>query len=100
MVVLDPPSFASSAGGTPFSVAKHYGAVAELALTLLAPSGRLLAVTNHRGTSLGRLRRTLREAANRVRVPVVQLKDLAAGLDCPDGPDGPAPSKSVLLTRA
>jgi predicted methyltransferase/16S rRNA U516 pseudouridylate synthase RsuA-like enzyme len=99
LVVLDPPSFASSAAGAPFAVAKHYGRAAELALAVLAPGGRLLAVTNHRKTSSGRLRRLLRDAAERSRVPVAQLKDLPSQLDCPDGPDGPVPSKSVLLTR-
>jgi 23S rRNA (cytosine1962-C5)-methyltransferase len=100
LIVLDPPSFASSAGGTPFSVAKRYGVVAERALALLAPGGRLLAVTNHRATSLGRLRRTLREAAERAELTVGKLRDLPTQLDCPDGPEGPVPSKSVLLTRA
>jgi 23S rRNA (cytosine1962-C5)-methyltransferase len=99
LIVLDPPSFASSAAGSPFAVSKHYGRAAELALAVLAPGGRLLAVTNHRKTSSGRLRRLLRDAAERARVPVVQLKDLPSQLDCPDGPDGPVPSKSVLLTR-
>lgn len=99
LVVLDPPSFASSAAGSPFAVAKHYGRAAELALAALAPGGRLLAVTNHRKTTVGRLRQLLRDAAERLRVPVVQLKDLPSQLDCPDGPDGPVPSKSVLLTR-
>jgi 23S rRNA (cytosine1962-C5)-methyltransferase len=99
LCVLDPPSFASSAGGAPFSVSKGYGLLAERALAVLAPGGHLFAVTNHRGTSLGRLRRTLREAAARAGVNIAKLKDLAPGLDCPDGPDGPAPSKSVLLTR-
>jgi 23S rRNA (cytosine1962-C5)-methyltransferase len=65
---------------------------------VLAPGGRLLAVTNHRKTSLGALRRMLRDAAARARVDVRQLKDLPSGLDCPDGPDGPEPSKSVLVT--
>ncbi len=99
LVVLDPPSFASSAAGAPFAVSKHYGRAAELALGVLAPGGRLLAVTNHRKTSSGTLRRLLRDAAERARVPVAQLKDLPSQLDCPDGPDGPVPSKSVLLTR-
>ena len=99
LIVLDPPSFASSAGGTPFSVAKRYGVVAERALALLAPGGRLLAVTNHRATSLGRLRRTLREAAGPAGISVAKLKDLPTQLDCPDGPEGPVPSKRVLLTR-
>lgn len=100
LVVLDPPSFASSAGGAPFSVAKSYGVVAERALALLAPGGTLLAVTNHRATSVGRLRGALREAAGRAGVTITKLTDLAPGLDCPDGPDGPVPSKSVLLTRS
>ena len=100
VIVLDPPSFASRAGGAAWNVEKGYGLAAERALALLAPGGRLLAVTNHRKTSLGRLRRTLREAAARARVPVAKLRDLPAGLDCPGGSDGPVPSKSVLLTRA
>jgi 23S rRNA (cytosine1962-C5)-methyltransferase len=99
LIVLDPPSFASSAEGIPFNVTKRYGAVSERALALLAPGGALLAVTNHRGTPVARLRRTLREAAQVARVPVLQLKDLPSQLDCPDGPGGPVPSKSVLLTR-
>jgi 23S rRNA (cytosine1962-C5)-methyltransferase len=98
LVVLDPPSFASDSGGAPFNVREHYAVAAERALRVLVPGGRLLAVTNHRKTSLGRLRRTLRDAAERVRVSVRQLKDLPSGLDCPAGPDGPVPSKSVLLT--
>jgi 23S rRNA (cytosine1962-C5)-methyltransferase len=98
LVVLDPPSFASDAGGAPFNVREHYGLAAERALRVLSPGGRLLAVTNHRKTSLGRLRRTLRDAAARARVSVRQLKDLPSGLDCPDGPDGPLPSKSLLVT--
>jgi 23S rRNA (cytosine1962-C5)-methyltransferase len=99
LIVLDPPSFSSSAGGAAMSIAKGYRGLAEAALELLAPGGCLLAVTNHRATSLNRLRRTLRDAAGRVGVSVAKLKDLPAGLDCPDGASGPVPSKSVLLTR-
>ena len=98
LVILDPPSFATDAGGSVFNVREHYGVAAERAFRVLAPGGRLLAVTNHRKTSLGGLRRTLRDAAARARVGVRQLKDLPSGLDCPDGPDGPEPSKSVLVT--
>lgn len=99
VVVLDPPSFSSSAGGGTFTVEKSYVAAARLALSVLAPGGRLFAVTNHRKTSLGRLRKTLREAALGARVEITALRDLPSSLDCPDGVEGPVPSKSVLLTR-
>jgi 23S rRNA (cytosine1962-C5)-methyltransferase len=98
LVVLDPPSFATKAGGGAFSVRGHYGVAAERALRVLAPGGTLLAVTNHRKTSREALRRVLHEAAKSARVSVRQLKDVKPGLDCPDGPDGPAPSKSCLLS--
>jgi 23S rRNA (cytosine1962-C5)-methyltransferase len=97
LIVLDPPSFARKGGGAAFSVREHYGVVAERALRVLAPGGHLLAVTNHRKTSVGALRRELRDAAERAGVSIEQLKDLPPGLDCPDGPEGPVPSKSVLL---
>jgi 23S rRNA (cytosine1962-C5)-methyltransferase len=100
IVVLDPPSFATKGGRGVFRVSEHYGVAAERALRVLAPGGRLLAVTNHRKTSLGALRRVLREAAARANVSVRQLKDLPPGLDCPEGPDGPVPSKSLLLWSA
>jgi 23S rRNA (cytosine1962-C5)-methyltransferase len=99
LVVLDPPTFSSSAGGAPFTVGEHYATAVTRALGVLAPGGRLFAVTNHRKTSRGRLREIVRCAAKDAGVAVAQLKDLPAALDCPDGPDGPTPSKSVLLTR-
>jgi 23S rRNA (cytosine1962-C5)-methyltransferase len=99
IVVLDPPSFSSSAGGGAFAVSKGYAAAAKLALAVVAPGGRLLAVTNHRKTSLGRLRKTLREGAESARVDLDKLRDLPSQLDCPAGPDGPVPSKAVLVTR-
>ncbi len=98
LVILDPPSFSSEGGGKVFRAESDYGRVAELALCLLAPRGRLLCVTNHRGTSLGRLRRILRSAAERAGRAVEQLKDLPSPIDCPPLPDGPTPSKSVLVT--
>lgn len=98
LVILDPPSFSSEGGGKAFSARNDYGKLAELALRVLAPRGRLLAVTNHRGTSQGRLRKSLREAAERAGRQVQQLKDLPSALDCPPLPEGPYPSKSVLVT--
>ena len=54
--------------------------------------------TNHRGTSQGKLRKLVRDAAGRAGRNVQQLKDIPSPLDCPPLPDGPVPSKSVLVT--
>jgi 23S rRNA (cytosine1962-C5)-methyltransferase len=100
LVVLDPPSFSSEGSGKAFNVREHYSDAAELSLRLLEPGGMLLAVTNHRKTSLERLRKTLREAAARAGRRVEQLKDAPSPLDCPPLPEGPHPSKSVFLRLA
>ncbi len=100
LVILDPPSFSSEGSGKAFNVRQHYGHAAELALRLLEPGGTLLAVTNHRGTSLEKLRKTLRDAAQRAGRRIEQLKDAPSPLDCPPLPEGPHPSKSVFLRIA
>ncbi len=100
LVILDPPSFGTRGKRATFDIDRDYGAVAADALALLSPGGRLLAVTNHRKTSRERLRRTLHEAGRAAGVRVRQMKDLPTPLDCPDGPDGPEPMKSVLVTLA
>jgi hypothetical protein len=54
-------------------------------------------VTNHRGTSAAALRRIALDAAAAAGRPA-KARVLSPGLDCPDGEDGPLPSKSVWLT--
>ena len=99
LVILDPPSFSSQAEGGAFRIDKELGALAERAFSALAAGGSLLAVTNHKKTSQSRLRALVKEAAARAGVPLRQLKDMKSPLDCPPGPDGPTPSRSVLATR-
>ena len=98
VIVLDPPTFSTKKGGT-FQVARDYGRVASLALGILAPKGRLLAVTNHRKTTLKRFRAVLRDAAADAQRTVKQIKDLKPPLDCPTPLDGDR-AKSVLVTLA
>jgi 23S rRNA (cytosine1962-C5)-methyltransferase len=78
-------------------VDRDYERLCQLVLRVLAPGGRLLAVTNHRGTSPAGLRASVLSALKSERLEG-QVKNLASGLDCPDGPTGPLPSKSVLLS--
>jgi 23S rRNA (cytosine1962-C5)-methyltransferase len=95
-IVLDPPSFATVGQGT-FSVKSEYGRAVAACLELLAPGGRLLCVTNHQKTSPGALVRTIRAAADELGIQLSTVKQLSPGLDVPDGPTGPFPSKSVLV---
>lgn len=96
LVILDPPSFGSS-GRSTFEVAADYERVAAAAMRLLGPKGRLLAVTNHRGTSRDRLRKKLHQAARDARRAIAKLKDLASSLDCPDAFAGPSGAKAALV---
>lgn len=99
-IVLDPPTFGTRREGRHFTVEQAYSGVARDALTLLGSGGRLLAVTNHRATSLLRLRQVLHRAARAAGRQVIQMKDLASGFDHPPTFAGPQPSKSVLVTVA
>jgi 23S rRNA (cytosine1962-C5)-methyltransferase len=96
-IVLDPPSFGTRGKRATFDVASDYVAVASDALALLAPHGKLLAVTHHRKTSPAHFRKMLHEAVRLAGKSLAQMKDLHAPLDFPEGPEGPA-TKSVLVT--
>lgn len=98
LIVLDPPSFSSAGKGRVLKVDRDYERLCQLALRVLSPSGRLFAVTNHRGTSPAALRAMVLSAARAERYDG-QAKELPSGLDCPEGLEGPWPSKSVLFTR-
>lgn len=99
-IVLDPPSFSSEGGGKSkvFRAERDYAALARAALALLGSSGRLLAVTNHRGTSRAALRAIVSREAQALGRAVAQIKELRSPPDFPDGPEGPEPSRAVLLT--
>lgn len=97
-IVLDPPSFSSAGSSGVLRVERDYARLLELSLAVLAPGGRLLAVTNHRKTSHAALRALARKAAQKLGRDVIQVKELLSGLDCPDGAEGPEPSRAVLVT--
>jgi 23S rRNA (cytosine1962-C5)-methyltransferase len=97
VVILDPPSYSTTKRGR-FVADSDYPELAASALSLLAPHGRLLACTNHRGISPGRFRRMLFDAARLAKRDVAQVKDLAEPPDYPAAPGGDPHMKSALLT--
>ncbi|MFO0762845.1 MAG: class I SAM-dependent methyltransferase [Byssovorax sp.] len=99
LVFLDPPSFATTKKSR-FSAESDYRSLAAAALARLAPGGRLLACTNHRGIAKIRFRRFLHEAAREAGRAVAQMKDLPDPVDFPPEPGAEAHLKSVLVTLA
>lgn len=97
LIILDPPSFGSH-GKRSFSVARDYPALATDAAALLAPGGRLLAVTNHRKTGAERFRRWLTDAAKAAKCPLESARAGKPPLDCPAWSEG-SPTKAVWLQR-
>jgi 23S rRNA (cytosine1962-C5)-methyltransferase len=98
VVIVDPPSFSTSGKGKTFRVADGYQRALSLVFGVLEPGGRVLAVTNHRKTSPQAFRKIAHDAARQAGREITQLKDLPSQLDCPPGPQGPFPAKSVLIT--
>lgn len=98
VVILDPPSFSTSGKGKTFRVADGYQGALERVFAVLEPGGRVLAVTNHRKTSPQAFRKIAHDAARAAGREISQLKDLPSPLDCPPGPSGPFPAKSVLIS--
>ena len=76
------------------------GTLAAAALAILAPGGRLLASTNHRGISSSRFRRILFDACREAKRQPIQVKDLPEPADFPSLAGGEAHMKSALVTLA
>lgn len=97
LVVLDPPSFATTKTSR-FSADGGYRGLAALALRLLDRGGRLVACTNHRGIVMAKFRRFLHEAARDVGVEIAQMKNLPPPADFPPAP-GLEPHLKCVVAR-
>jgi 23S rRNA (cytosine1962-C5)-methyltransferase len=97
LVILDPPSYSTTKRGR-FVADSDYASLAAAALAILAPGGRLLACTNHRGISVARFRRLLFAACRSADRDVVQIKDLPPAADFPVAADEQPNMKSALVT--
>ncbi len=97
LVIVDPPSYSTTRQGR-FVAQDDYATLAAAALGLLAPGGRLLACTNHRGISSSRFRRILFDACRLAKRDAAQVKDLQAQADFPSPAGADAHMKSALVT--
>jgi 23S rRNA (cytosine1962-C5)-methyltransferase len=97
LVILDPPSYATTKTSR-FSAADDYAELAAQALAVVAPGGRLLACTNHRGTSVRKFRKRMHEAGRLAGRAMIQVKDLAPPLDFPAAMGSEPDLKSLIVT--
>jgi 23S rRNA (cytosine1962-C5)-methyltransferase len=94
LVVLDPPSYASTKRGR-FNVEHDYAELVCLALGVLATGGALLACTNHQRLDDRDLERALRRGAGEAQKALKSLKFAAPPPDFPVPPGRPAHLKSA-----
>ncbi len=99
LVVLDPPSY-SKTKKRRFVADEDYSELAAACVEILRPGGRLLACSNHRGISRGRLRKMLFQAARTAGREVSQIKDLPDPADYPAAIGAEPHMKSMLVTLA
>ena len=97
LVILDPPSYSTTKRGR-FVADTDYVDLAASTLELLAPHGKLLACTNHRGIGRSRFRHVLYEAARAAKREVSQMKDFAVPPDYPVPVGGEPHAKTALVT--
>jgi 23S rRNA (cytosine1962-C5)-methyltransferase len=85
LIVLDPPSYAKTRHRR-FVAQRHYAALCQAVLAVLAPGGSLLACINHRAVSRAKLRRDVRNAA-----AAGQKRPLDLRVDSRQRPTAPRP---------
>jgi len=96
LILLDPPSYATSKEKR-FTVEHDYRPLAAASLAVLAPGGRLLACTNHRGVSASRFLRFLDDAARSARRSIRQRALLPPPADFPEPPGAEPHLKAAWL---
>jgi 23S rRNA (cytosine1962-C5)-methyltransferase len=97
LIIVDPPSYSTTREGR-FVARDDYATLAAAAIRLLAPGGRLLACTNHRGISANRFRKMLFDACRTAERDVTQIKDLPSASDFPVAAGEEPNMKSALVT--
>lgn len=96
VVILDPPSYATTKRST-FRAQRDYPQLAAQALRRVAPGGRLLACTNHRGIVRAKFRRQLESAVEEAGVRVARLREPRPPIDFPAAPGRDPHLKRIIV---
>lgn len=99
LLILDPPSYSTTKKRRWVS-SSDYAELAAEALAVIAPGGKLLACSNHRGIGHAKFRRFMFEAATLAGRTVTQVKDLQRPEDFPVAIGAESHLKCVLVTLA
>lgn len=91
LLILDPPTFATSKQTGPFQAERHYARLFALAAAIAAPGARLLCSHNRRTFSRAALTKRLRDGAHDAKRKIVALEPFAPPADFP----GPEPVNSA-----
>ncbi len=94
LIVLDPPSFATTKASR-FVAEQDLGALVASALAVAAPGALVLACTNHRGTSRARFRHALDEAARETGRRLERVRQLEPPRDFASPPGEEPPFKAL-----
>lgn len=82
LVIVDPPSYASTSAGR-FRLRRDYAALVELCCGVTGAGGALLCCTNHHTTTDRDLRGFVQQGAERARRRIARARSLAASVDFP-----------------
>jgi 23S rRNA (cytosine1962-C5)-methyltransferase len=97
LIILDPPSFATTGKNRVFRLETAWEMLIELAASLLSPNGQCLFVSHEASARARGLRRRIAQTAERAGRVVKVLRELPSGSDCPPRAEGPYPSRSIWL---
>jgi 23S rRNA (cytosine1962-C5)-methyltransferase len=97
LIILDPPSFATSSRTRVFRLESEWQTLIESVVALLSPGGQCLFVSHEVPARARLLRGKVKQACEHAGLTLRALRDLPSGSDCPDQPEGPYPSRSVWL---
>jgi 23S rRNA (cytosine1962-C5)-methyltransferase len=98
LLILDPPTFATSKQSGVFQVERHFQRLFELAARIAAPGATLLCSHNQRTFTRAALTKKLRDGASDAKRRIVELEPFAPPADFPGDESVNPASRGVWIT--